>query len=336
VGTRALHETYDVALLDLDGVVYIGGSPVPGAPEALQRAKAAGMHLAYVTNNASRTPAAVAELLRTMDAPADAADVVTSPQAAARLLADKLPPGAKVLVVGATALRLAIRERGLRPVSSAAEAPQAVVQGFVPSIDYQALAEGGLAVRAGAMFVGTNADSTLPGPRGIQPGNGSMLRVIANATGVEPIIAGKPELPLHHESIIRTGAKSPLVVGDRLDTDIEAANRAGAHSLLVLTGVSRPAELPTAPPERRPTYLALGLDALLEPYPDVILKDDAWACGGWTARWQPAGIALSGTPGGAPVDGLRALCAAAWSRAGTTQDAVSAALAQLAAAGLRP
>lgn len=336
MGTRALHETYDVALLDLDGVVYIGGSPVPGAPEALQRAKAAGMHLAYVTNNASRTPAAVAELLRTMGAPADAADVVTSPQAAARLLADKLPPGAKVLVIGATALRLAIRERGLRPVSSAAEAPQAVVQGFVPGIDYQALAEGGLAVRAGAMFVGTNADSTLPGPRGIQPGNGSMLRVIANATGVEPIIAGKPELPLHHESILRTGAESPLVVGDRLDTDIEAANRAGAHSLLVLTGVSRPAELPTAPPEHRPTYLALGLDALLEAYPEVILKDDAWTCGGWTARWQPAGIALSGPSRAAPVDGLRALCATAWSRAGTTQEAVGAALARLAAAGLRP
>src|SRR4051794_9241525 len=251
VGTVALHEKYDVALLDLDGVVYLGPKAIPGAPEALQRAKEAGMRLAYVTNNASRTPAAVAEVLRGMGAPAVPEDVVTSPQAAARLLADKLPPGAKVLVIGSVALRLAIRERGLTPVSSAAEHPQAVVEGYAPGLDYQAFAEGGLAVRAGALFVGTNADSTLPTQRGIQPGNGSLLRVIAHATGTEPVIAGKPELPLHHESIIRTGARQPLVVGDRLDTDIEAANRAGADSLLVLTGVSRPAELATASPQQR-------------------------------------------------------------------------------------
>jgi glycerol 3-phosphatase-2 len=328
-----LHETYDAALLDLDGVVYLGATPIPSAPPALQRAKAAGMHLAYVTNNASRTPAAVAELLRSMDVPAHEEDVVTSPQAAARLLADKLPSGAKVLVIGSLALRIAIRERGLCPVSSAAEQPQAVVQGYVSGIDYQALAEGSLAVRAGALFVGTNADSTLPGPRGIQPGNGSLLRVIAYSTGVEPIIAGKPELPLHRESIIRTGARNPLVVGDRLDTDIEAANRAGADSLLVLTGVSRPAELPAAPPEQRPTYIALTLDALLERYPEVIPQDDGHACGGWTARWrrqegQGEVIELEGD--GAPVDGLRALCAAAWSRSGTDVAATSAALARLA------
>ena len=262
MGTAPLHEKYDVALLDLDGVVYLGGTAIPGAPAALQRARADGMHLAYVTNNASRTPAAVAELLRSMDVPASAADVVTSPQAASRLLADKLPPGAPVLVIGSLALRMAVRERGLRPVSSASDRPLAVVQGYAPGIDYQALAEGSLAVRAGALFVGTNADSTLPGPRGILPGNGSLLTVIAHATGVNPVIAGKPELPLHHESIIRTGARRPLVVGDRLDTDIEAASRAATDSLLVFTGVSRPAAAPVAPPEHRPTYLALTLDAL--------------------------------------------------------------------------
>jgi ribonucleotide monophosphatase NagD (HAD superfamily) len=275
----------------------------------------------------------VAELLRSMDVPAQAADVVTSPQAAARLLADKLPPGAPILVIGGLALRMAVRERGLRPVSSASDGPLAVVQGYVPGIDYQALAEGGLAVRAGALFVGTNADSTLPGPRGIQPGNGSLLRVIAHATGVEPVIAGKPELPLHRESIIRTGARRPLVVGDRLDTDIEAASRAAADSLLVFTGVSRPAELPVAPPEHRPTYLALTLDALTEAYPDVILEADAASCNGWTARWKEATIALDGA--GAPIDGLRALCAAAWSREGTTAGAVSAGLARLDAVGLK-
>jgi len=329
VGTEALHENYDVALLDLDGVVYLGSRPIPSAPPALRRAKADGMRLAYVTNNASRTPAAVAGLLRSMDVPAEAADVVTSPQAAARLLADRLPAGAKVLVVGSMALRMAVRERGLRPVTSALEHPQAVVQGYLPTIDYSALAEGGLAVRAGALFVATNADSTLPGPHGMQPGNGSLVRVIAHASGVEPVIAGKPELPLHRESIIRTGARNPLVVGDRLDTDIEAAGRAGADSLLVLTGVSQPADLAVALPDCRPTYIASTLDALTEPYPDVIPKDDGYFCAGWTARWAGDAVALEGAADGAPIDGLRALCATAWSRAGTSAAAVAAALDKL-------
>ena len=164
-----LGAAYDVALLDLDGVVYIGGTAIPGAPEALRKAKQSGMRLGYVTNNASRTPAAVAALLTAMNVPASEEDVVTSAQAAARLLAERLPAHANVLVIGSTALRLAVRERGLNPVSTATEKPLAVVQGYGPGIGYGSLAEGGLAVRAGALFVGTNADSTLPGPRGGPP-----------------------------------------------------------------------------------------------------------------------------------------------------------------------
>ena len=336
----ALHEKYDVALLDLDGVVYIGGAPIPGAPEALHEAKRRGMRLAYVTNNASRTPAAVAALLSHMNVPAHPDDVVTSAQAAARLLAEKLPERAPVLVIGATALRLAVRERGLRPVSTAAERPLAVVEGYSPGVGYASLAEGGLAVRAGALFVGTNADSTIPGPHGIAPGNGSLLQVIAHATGTSPLIAGKPEPPLHRESVIRTGARNPLVVGDRLDTDIEAAYRASTDSLLVLTGVSRPAELLLAPPRQRPTYVAENLDALLRPYPEIARTDEGFACGGWTALRHPSGqLALKGT--GAAIDGLRALCAAAWDAARDAGDgagsagSADAALAELGAAGLR-
>jgi glycerol 3-phosphatase-2 len=336
----ALAAAYDVLLLDLDGVVYIGGSPIPGAPEALRQAKQRGAHLAYVTNNASRTPAAVAALLDGMNVPAAEADVVTSAQAAARLLADKLPPKAKVLVIGALALRLAVRERGLIPVSSAAENPQAVVQGFAPGLSYGSLAEGGLAVRAGALFVGTNADSTIPNARGIAPGNGSLLQVIEHATGVKPQIAGKPEPPLHHESVIRTGAKHPLVIGDRLDTDIEAAYNVGCHSFLVLTGVSGPRDAVLAPPHQRPTYISETLDALLEPYPEVAHSDDGSAtCGGWTATAPGADsgvVALTGD--GTAIDGLRALAATAWAaqdrRGGLSADQVAAALDQLAAKGL--
>ena len=193
------------------------------------------------------------------------------------------------------------------------------MQGYGPGIAYATIAEGALAVRAGALFVGTNADSTLPGPRGIQPGNGSLLQVIVHATGTEPVIAGKPEPPLHRESVIRTNAKNPLVVGDRLDTDIEAAHRVGADSMLVLTGVTGPGDAVLAPPSQRPTYLAEGLAGLLEPHPDIAEKDGALGCGGWTARL--AGDVLELTGDGERIDGLRALCAAAWAANATEESA---------------
>jgi glycerol 3-phosphatase-2 len=334
---KTLAEAYDVLLFDLDGVVYIGGTAIPGAPEAIARAKQQGAHVAYVTNNASRTPAAVAELLNGMGAPAAEEDVVSSAQAAARLLADRLPPRSKVLVIGATALRLAVRERGLIPVSSASENPAAVVEGYGPGIDYSRLAEGGLAVRAGALFVATNADSTIPSPRGTQPGNGSLLKVIEHATGKAPVVAGKPEPPLHRESVIRTGAKHPLVIGDRLDTDIEAAYNTGTDSLLVLTGVDNPRTVTLAPKQHRPTYIATTLDALLQPYPEVKTTETGATCGDWTATAPEGGpLAVKGT--GDAVDGLRVLAAAAWaahdSRGGLNEDQVKGALNALAEAGL--
>ena len=335
---KTIAEAYDVLLFDLDGVVYIGGIAIPGAPEALQKAKRSGAHVAYVTNNASRTPAAVAALLEGMGAPVTEADVVTSAQAAARLLADKLPPRSKVLVIGGTALRLAVRERGLVPVSTATENPAAVVQGFAAGVNYGNLAEGGLAVRAGAIFVATNADSTIPNARGTAPGNGSLIQVIEYATGTVPVVAGKPEPPLHRESVIRTGAQRPLVIGDRLDTDIEAAYNTGTDSLLVLTGVDNPRTVTLAPEHRRPTYIAETLDALLQPYPDVSVTESGVTCGDWTATADEAGI-LSVTGTGAAIDGLRALARAAWSahdkRGGLDAAQVAAALDTLAAAGLR-
>src|SRR5436309_12012159 len=305
-----LDTAYDVALLDLDGVVYLGGTVIPGAAEALRKADAAGMRLAYVTNNAFRTPAAIAALLTSFGAPASPEDVVTSAQAAARLLAERLPAGTPVLVIGGSGLRMALRERGLRPVSTAAEKPRAVVQGFAPDVSYSMLAEGGLAVRAGALFVASNGDLTIPGRSGIAPGNGSLIQVVAAATGVRPLVAGKPEPPLHHESVLRTGARHPLIVGDRLDTDIEGAHRVGADSLLVLTGVTDPAAAVLAPPSQRPTYLAEDLAGLLEPHPEIEDKDGGYGCGGWTARLDGDRLELAGQ--GERIDGLRALCADVW------------------------
>jgi HAD superfamily hydrolase (TIGR01450 family) len=328
-----LDTAYDVALLDLDGVVYLSGAAIPGAAEALRKAEAAGMRLAYVTNNAFRTPAAVAALLTSFGVAATAEDVVTSAQAAARLLADRLPAGAPVLVIGGSGLRMAVRERGLRPVSTAADHPQAVVQGYSPDVSYSMLAEGGLAVAAGALFVASNGDLTIPSRRGRQPGNGSLIQVITAATGVQPLVAGKPEPPLHRESVLRTGAKHPLVVGDRLDTDIEGAHRVGADSMLVLTGVTGPAEAVLAPPSQRPTYLAEDLTGLLEPHPPVThedaatREDAAFTCGGWTASASKGQLELDGA--GRRIDGLRALCAAAWTADGITAESARPAISRL-------
>jgi HAD superfamily hydrolase (TIGR01450 family) len=308
---RPLSEAYDVALLDLDGVVYIGHRPVPAAAESLAKARAAGQRLAFVTNNASRTPSAVAALLTQVGVPASAEDVVTSAQAAARLLAERLPAGAKVLVVGGMGLRHALYGQGLRPVSTASEEPAAVVQGYDPRLSYGLLAEGATAVRNGALFVGSNGDLTIPGGDGPpRPGNGALLKVIGAATGVEPIVTGKPERPLHHESILRTGARRPLVVGDRLDTDIEGAFNGGSDSLLVFTGVTDPLTALTAPPHRRPAYIAPDLSGLLVPHPEVRRHDDGFQCESWRARWDGDRIEVAGE--GDPYDGLRALAGAAW------------------------
>jgi HAD superfamily hydrolase (TIGR01450 family) len=317
---RPLNEAYDVALLDLDGVVYVGHRAVPGAPEALAKARAAGQRLAFVTNNASRTPSAVAAILTGIGVPASAEDVVTSAQAAARLLAERLPAGAPVLVVGGMGLRHALLGQGLRPVSTAADRPAAVVQGYDPGLSYGLIAEGAQAVLNGALFVASNGDLTIPGGNGPpRPGNGALIQVIRTATGADPIVTGKPERPLHREAVMRTGAERPLIVGDRLDTDIEGAHNAGADSLLVFTGVTDPMTAVTAAPHHRPTYLAPDLGGLLVPHPETRpargpdgdgRTGEAWTCEGWTARWAGDRVALEGEGDG--YDGLRAVCAAAW------------------------
>jgi glycerol-1-phosphatase len=324
--SAALCTAYDAALLDLDGVVYLGGKAIPGAASALGEAARAGMRLAYVTNNASRSPSAIAAQLTSLGVAATASDIVTSAQAAARLLAERLPAGSPVLVAGGMGLRIALRERHLRPVSTAAERPVAVVQGFSPDLSYGLLAEAALAIRAGAWYVAANADATLPSPRGLQPGNGSVIALLVSATGREPVVAGKPEPPLHAEAVQRTGAARPLVVGDRLDTDIEGAVRGRADSLLVLTGVSGPADALLAPPGRRPSYLAADLRGLLTAQPGVRREAGGFGCGGWTARLDEDSGKLSLSGSGDPMDGLRALCGAAWSARGLTAELAADAL----------
>jgi glycerol-1-phosphatase len=262
---KPLAASYDTALLDLDGVVYRGADGVPHAVSSLMAAADLGMRLAYVTNNASRTPEAVAGHLRELGLAVEATDVVTAAQAVARLIAEQVPRGARVLVVGGEGLRQALLGHGLTLVSSADDDPAAVVQGYLPDTSWADLAEAAYAVERGVPWFAANTDKTMPTARGIAPGNGALVGAVAAATGTWPTVAGKPEPALHRESVLRTGARRPLVVGDRLDTDIEGANRVGVDSLLVLTGVTRLEQLRAAPKEHWPTYVAADLRGLIEP-----------------------------------------------------------------------
>jgi len=322
LGTSAapLAAAYDAVLLDLDGVVYLGAEPIPVAASVVAAARRAGLRIVFVTNNASRTPEVVAAHLTSMGIPTGSADVVTAAQAVARLLATRLPPKATVLVTGAPALVTAVQGAGFTVVASADERPAGVVSGIDGNLCYAQLAEAALAVRGGAVWLAANLDTTLPSPRGLLPGNGALVAAVAVATGRRPVSAGKPERPLYDEAVRRTGARRPLVVGDRLDTDISGAVAADMDSMLVLTGVATPADLLQAQPPARPTYVAADLGGLLTPHPAPRLAGRVATCGGWSATMAGSTIQLALLAGGDGsrrpeedrVDGLRAACALAW------------------------
>lgn len=309
---RPLAEVYDVALVDLDGVVYLGGVVIPGAAEALRAARAAGLRVAFVTNNASRPAEAVAAHLRELGVDASPRDVVTSAQAAAGLVADRFEAGTRVLPVGGEGVSEALVARGFRLVAGADDDPAVVVQGFGPDLRYSDLAEAALAVRRGAWWVATNRDATLPTTRGIQPGNGALVGAVEVAVGHPPdAFAGKPDPALLGEAIRRTGARRPLMVGDRLDTDIEGARVVGIDSLCVLSGVSLGGDLVQAAPELRPSYVGLDLRALMEVHPSPAVTDDGARCGVFRAVRADDGIradAEAGRRAGA-ADAARAVAA---------------------------
>ncbi|MFC8297945.1 HAD-IIA family hydrolase [Micromonospora orduensis] len=306
---KRLVDGYTLVVFDLDGVIYLIDRPIPGAVDAVARLHAEGRAVAYATNNASRRSSEVADLLTGMGVPARPEEVLTSAAASAELLRDRLPAGARVLVVGAEALRAELRAVGLTPVSRADEEPAAVVQGYGPQVGWADLAEASVAVRAGAIWIATNTDRTLPSGRGPLPGNGSLVAVLRTALERDPdVVVGKPEPALFETAARRSGGGRALVVGDRLDTDIEGARRAGLDSLLVLTGVHGVPDLLTASPQRRPTYVARDLAGLFDPEGAVAVPGDA---AGWSVTVQDGLVELGGS--GRPLDALAALCAAAWS-----------------------
>lgn len=306
----------DVVLADLDGVVYAGPRALPHAVESLTRAGET-RRLGYITNNASRRDAVVAEHLRDLGLGATRPDdVVTSPQAAMRLLRERVAPGATILVVGGDGLVFEVEKAGYTVTRSADDAPAAVVQGFAPEVGWLQLAEAAYALATpeedgGIPWIATNTDWTIPQARGIAPGNGTLVSAVHTAVGRLAVVAGKPERPIFDEAVARFGARHPLFIGDRLDTDIAGAQAAGIESVLVLTGVDRPKHVLAAPSTSRPTFIVGDLRELHEPYPEVSLRGDVTSVRGASVRIDGPDVHIV-SEGDRPIDLVRAGAAAIW------------------------
>ncbi len=255
---------HDALLCDLDGVVYAGDQAIDGAVATLNSLTAQGIPVAYVTNNASRAPETVSDHLVTLGISATA-DQVFSAAAAGVALLDELglDSGAPVLVVGSAHLRSLVEQAGHPVVDSALDGPAAVIQGFDPAVGWRHLAEAAYAIQNGARWVATNTDLTIPRADGVAPGNGSLVQAVTQATGIVPPAAGKPEPQLFQWAAQQLGARRPLVVGDRLDTDILGGNRAGFTTALVLTGIDTRESIDRAPDDHRPTVVVESLADLL-------------------------------------------------------------------------
>ena len=252
-------------MFDLDGVVYLGDEVVPAAPGALDQVRGLGVKVAFVTNNSYRPPDLVTEKLNRLGVKAADGEVLTSAQAAVRLLGgrDGLD-GVRVLVVGGPGLRQALEAAGARLVDGPAwRDAEVVAVGFDPDLTYGRVRDATLAIRAGARFVGSNPDTTLPTPEGFWPGAGATLALLRASTGVRPEVAGKPERALLDTAAAAIGPGPYLMVGDRADTDLDGAHRLGWSTALVLSGVTRLADLPDL--AAAPDHVLRDLGGLLDP-----------------------------------------------------------------------
>jgi HAD superfamily hydrolase (TIGR01450 family) len=306
----------DLVLVDLDGVVYRGANAIPYAVESIN-AIGARARIAYITNNASRTDDSVAAHLSGLGLHAKPADIVTSPQAAVTLLRQLIPAGSTVLVVGGEGLTSEVARAGFTVTRSGADAPAAVIQGFAPEVAWVDLAEAAFTLGgdagASVVWVATNTDWTIPQERGTAPGNGTLVSAVHTAVGRLPVVAGKPEVAIFEEAMTRFGTRRALMIGDRLDTDILGANRAGIPSALVLTGIDQAKQVLAAVPQERPTYILEDLRGLQLPYPEVrtIESPGATVTAVGDARVRREGGTLV-VEAGSGIDLLRAGAWAIW------------------------
>jgi glycerol 3-phosphatase-2 len=311
VGTLA--QEHDCLLLDLDGTVFRGHELTEGAAESLEQTPGRTL---FVTNNASRSAGEVAAHLQDLGLHAADDDVVTSAQSAAHVLANQLAPESRVLVVGTESLAAEIAAVGLKPVRLFDDKPDAVVQGHSPDTAWANLAEAALAIRSGAVWVAANVDATLPTERGLLPGNGSMVAALKAATDADPQVAGKPAPTLLLDALARGDFQTPLVVGDRLNTDIAGANAAELPSLLVLTGVNSARDAVFAVPEQRATLIGHDLRSLHQHADELAVGPQS----AWHIETADDAITVR-TAGDDDGDGLsivRAVAHAVWSAQATT------------------
>lgn len=312
-----LVEGYAAVVCDLDGVVYRGGQAVPHAVESLN---ALECPVVYATNNASRSPTSVAERLRHLGVEVVDDQVLTSSMAGARALRDLVDPGARVLAVGGEGVRWALEDAGLTIVRPGEDdAVDGVLQGYGKDVTAEDLAHAAYAIEAGATWVATNDDATLPTEHGVAPGNGALVAAVATATGTSPKVVGKPFAPLYLLGAERLGveASRTLAIGDRLETDIGGAEAAGMDSVLVLTGIHGVRDV--ARSRVRPTYVIGDLRELDAAYPEVTGDGEWWRCRGTSVRisagrWQRREASASSSPGheadGWSLDACRAALAA--------------------------
>jgi glycerol-1-phosphatase len=311
VGTLA--QEHDCLLLDLDGTVFRGHELTDGAAEALENTPGRSL---FVTNNASRSAGEVAAHLQELGLQAADDDVVTSAQSAAHVLADQLASNARVLVVGTESLAGEIAAVGLEPVRRFDDKPDAVVQGHSPDTAWADLAEAALAIRSGALWVAANVDATLPTERGLLPGNGSMVAALKAATDAEPQVAGKPAPTLMLDALARGDFQTPLVVGDRLNTDIAGANAADLPSLMVLTGVNSARDAVYAVPEERATFIGHDLRSLHQHADELAVgPQPAWHI---DTEDDTVTVSTTGDDNGDGLSIVRAVAHAVWSAQATT------------------
>jgi HAD superfamily hydrolase (TIGR01457 family) len=256
-----LADRYDAFLFDLDGVLYRGNEPVGAAPEAVGRLRSMGRRIAFVTNNSTRTPDAVVRRLREVGIEAEVAEVETSALATADLLAARGTRNA--FVVGEQGVVDALLARGVSVLEGEPDGAEVVVVGLDRDVTYAKLRTASLLVERGAILVATNADASMPAPDGNWPGAGALLAAIEATTGIRAEVVGKPNAPLLQAALGRAGGGRPLLIGDRLDTDIAGAVRLGWDSLLVLTGVTAREDLEGA--SAVPTYVGDDLSVLFAP-----------------------------------------------------------------------
>ncbi|MDR1186581.1 MAG: HAD-IIA family hydrolase [Bifidobacteriaceae bacterium] len=313
-----LERHFDVALTDLDGVLFRGNTPVAHAADCVAAARKAGLRFVFITNNASRPPKVAAAKLGSVRIPAEREDVVTAAEAGVRLMAAGVEAGSRVMVVGGNGLTEAVAKAGFRLATAAVERPAAVIQGWSPTLAWRDLEEACYAIEAGSDYYATNLDNNIPTEFGFAPGNGAMVQAVVVTTGVRPKASGKPDPLIFRLAAERRQAINPLVIGDRLDTDIAGANNAGYPGLLVLTGISSAADAFVARPGERPGLIARDLRALAERHIAPHRDEGYWVCGQARA-WVDGNrlVVEDQAPGedGPSNQAVRAGAAAAWEAA---------------------